>query len=150
MKHERWITPQGLTLLQGWARDGLSDAQIAHNCGVSAHTLRAWRREQPEIAKALSKGREVVDREVENALLKRCLGYSYTEVSEEETAKGVKWREVVRHVPGSVTAQMYWLSNRCPDRWSSKPEEGTGSPEGTGIIVLAPTVSVEGGGVGGE
>ena len=28
-KFQRWIDPQGLTLLEGWARDGLTDEQIA-------------------------------------------------------------------------------------------------------------------------
>ena len=34
-KYEYWITPEGLTLVEGWARDGLTDEQIAHNMGIA-------------------------------------------------------------------------------------------------------------------
>lgn len=30
-KYSRWLERDGLTMLEGWARDGLSDEQIAHN-----------------------------------------------------------------------------------------------------------------------
>ncbi len=38
-KYEKWITPEGLLLLEGWARDGLTDEQIAHNMGITTSTL---------------------------------------------------------------------------------------------------------------
>ena len=57
-KYARWLTKEGLLLLEGWARDGLTDEQIAQ--------------------KALS---------------------------------------------GDVTAQIYWLKNRRPDKWRDKPAE---------------------------
>ena len=78
-KYQRWLEPDGLTLLEGWARDGLTDEQIAKNCGCNAATLYDWKKRYPEISKALKKGKEVVDIQVENALLKRALGYEYVE-----------------------------------------------------------------------
>ena len=36
---ENWLTPDGLLLLEAWARDGLTDEQIAKNMGVSVKTL---------------------------------------------------------------------------------------------------------------
>ena len=30
---EQWLTEEGLLRIQGWARDGLTDKQIAHNMG---------------------------------------------------------------------------------------------------------------------
>lgn len=73
-KYKEWQTPEGLALLRGWARDGLVDAQIAHNIGIRRPTLYEWKKRYPDIADALKKGKEVVDREVENALLKRAVG----------------------------------------------------------------------------
>ena len=83
-----WLTDDGLTKIQGWARDGLIEKQIAHNMGVSATTIREWKKRFPEIAEALRKGKEVVDREVENALYKSALGFM------QKVKKPVKIREV--------------------------------------------------------
>jgi transposase len=65
--------------IEGWARDGLTNKQIAQNVGVAYSTLRDWVKKFPALSESLKKGKEVVDRQVENALLKRALGYEYTE-----------------------------------------------------------------------
>lgn len=44
-KYEYWLTPEGLLKLEGWARDGLTDEQIAHNMGISRSTLNKWKNE---------------------------------------------------------------------------------------------------------
>ncbi len=85
-KYQRWLESDGLLLLEGWARDGLTDDQIAQNCGCGVRTLYEWKEKYPQISQALKKGKEVVDIQVENALLKRALGYEYDEVTCERLA----------------------------------------------------------------
>ncbi|MBR7189293.1 MAG: helix-turn-helix domain-containing protein [Clostridia bacterium] len=119
-KYQKWLTPDGLMLLEGWARDGLTDEQLARKMGISCGTLYAWKNKFPEISKALKKGKEVVDVEVENALLKRALGYEYTEMMVEHSPDGVKRRETVKFIPPDVTAQIFWLKNRKPETWREK------------------------------
>ena len=87
-KFEYWLTSEGLLKLEAWARDGLIDEQIAENAGITPSTLYEWKKKYPDISEALKKGKEVVDIQVENALLKRALGYSYKETKTEETADG--------------------------------------------------------------
>ena len=60
-KYEYWITKDGLTLLEGWARDGLTDEQIAKNIGINPATLYDWKKKYSDISKSLKKGKEVVD-----------------------------------------------------------------------------------------
>lgn len=140
-KYPDWLTPEGRTKLTGWARAGLTDEQIAHNMGVSRSTLAAWKRAHGDISDALKKGKEVVDFEVENALLKRALGYEYTEERIETSQKdGTKVIQTVKHVAADVTAQIFWLKNRMPDRWRDKPAPDEGSGEGGGVIELAPVL----------
>ena len=86
-KYEYWLTEDGLVLLEGWARDGLTDETIADKCGISTSTLYDWKKKHLEISEALKKGKEIVDFEVENALLNEALS-------------------------GNVTAQIFWLKNR--------------------------------------
>lgn len=122
-KYHEWITEEGLTKLEGWARDGLTDEQIAHNIGINVATIYEWKKRFPEINNALKKGKEVVDIQVENALLKRALGYEYEETKVIVETDGKKRVErVKKHVLPDVTAQIFWLKNRRPDKWRDKHE----------------------------
>lgn len=80
-KYLDWITEEGLALLSGWARDGLTDEQIAHNIGISRSTLNEWKKRYPDISDTLKRGKEVVDRIIENAMIKNATGYDYEEVT---------------------------------------------------------------------
>lgn len=132
-KYEQWLTEDGLTLLEGWARNGLTDEQIAHNAGISIKTLYNWKREHLPILQALKKGKEVVDLQVENALLKRALGYSYVETTKELSLEGelIIKKTVTKEVAPDVTAQIFWLKNRCPEKWRQNPQ-AEATPEETG------------------
>lgn len=106
-----------------WARDGWIDTRIAAQIGISPSTLYDWKRKYPEIADALAEGKEVVDAKVENALLKRALGYEYKETRREGQPGGAaKIIETTRHVPPDVAAGIFWLKNRKPDVWREKVE----------------------------
>lgn len=126
-KYEKWLEPDGLLLLGAWARDGLTDEQIAHNMGITRETLRVWKNKFSVISATLKRGKEVVDVEVENALLKRALGYTYTETTKErgvnpETGKVelITTKVVTKEVVPDTTAQIFWLKNRRPDLWRDK------------------------------
>ena len=122
-KYQQWLEPEGLTLLEGWARDGLTDEQIAGNIGINTSTLYDWKNKFPKISEALKKGKEVVDIQVENALLKRALGYDFQETRVEKSDKdGTKIIQILKHIPADTTAQIFWLKNRRPDKWRDKPE----------------------------
>ena len=86
-----------LTLIEGWAREGLTDEQIANNLDISTSTFYEYKNKYSEFSESLKKGKEIIDFEVENALLKNALD-------------------------GNVTAQIYWLNNRKPQQWKSKRE----------------------------
>lgn len=116
-RFNKFLTPQGLILLEGWARNGLTMRQIAHNCGISIQGLYKWFKKYPQIKEAVDKGKEVVDFEVEGALYRSALGYSFTE--QVVDSNGNK-RMVKKHIPANVVAQIFWLKNRCPDRWKDK------------------------------
>lgn len=134
-KYQRWLEPDGLILLEGWARDGLTNDQIAHNMGCGLSTLKVWRDQHIAISTALKKGKEVADREVENALHKKALGYN-AEVRKTFKLKRVWYEEGRRceeetlevgvdevHVPADTAAQIFWLKNRKPEKWRDKPAD---------------------------
>lgn len=132
-KYERWLEPDGLLLLEAWARDGLTDEQIAENMGIAPSTFYEWRNKFPEISESLKRGKEVVDTMVENALLKRALGYRYDEITQERTKNPetgeellVTTKVVTKEVQPDTTAQIFWLKNRKPKTWRDKPEHTEG------------------------
>ena len=112
-------------IVEGLAREGLSEKQIAKAIGVSEQTLNIYKNKYPEFLQSLRAGQAPVDIAVENALLKKCLGYDYDEVIEVERYIGngrttLDIKKITRHVPGDVTAQKFWLVNRRRKKWSDK------------------------------
>ena len=124
-KYEEWLTDDGLLLLKAWAREGYTDAQIAQKCRISLSTLGAWKNKYPVISDALKETKEIVDRMVENALLKRAMGYSYEEITriyrpdEEGNQKLIDTKVIIKEVAPDTTAQIFWLKNRQRDGWKS-------------------------------
>ena len=82
------LTENGRILLEGWARDGLTDEQIAAELDVTPQELSALAEKFPEIAEAINRGREA-DRMVEKALLERAQA-------------------------GDARARAFWFSNHRP------------------------------------
>ncbi len=112
-----WLEPDNLLRLQAWARNGITDEQIADNMGISVSTLYDWKNKYSDISESLKRGKEVVDVIAENALFKRGVGYEYTEVTKEG---GVVTKEVTKHMPPDTTALIFWLKNRRPDLWRDR------------------------------
>lgn len=126
-KVDYWLTEDGKTLLTGWARQGLSNAQLAKNMGVSEGCFYRWKAENNEIYEAIQKGKEVVDFEVENALLKRAMGYTAEEtktyMKDDGTGKQTKHIEKAnKHIASDATSMIFWLKNRQPERWNDRKQ----------------------------
>ena len=91
------VLPDKAILLRGWARDGLTDIDIARNhIRISYTTFKEWKKAYPAFSAILKGGREVADYAVENALYKAAIS-------------------------GNVTAMIFWLKNRKPEHWRDKP-----------------------------
>lgn len=84
-------------LIEGWAKDGLTDEQISKNLGISKVTFYKYKASCSELNELLKKSKEVVDYEVENALYQSAIN-------------------------GNVSAMIFWLKNRRPDKWRDKRE----------------------------
>ena len=138
-KYHYWLTEEGLTRLKGWATDGLTNEQIAENMGINPDTLYTWQNRFTEIAEALKKGKEIADREVENALYKRAIGMEYTETKQLIDTDGKKRVEkATKFIPPDSTAIIYWLKNRKPDIWRDRKETEITGKDGGPIEVSSP------------
>lgn len=117
-KIDDWLQDDKLILIEGWARDGLTNEQIANNIGINVKTLYDWKNKNSNICNILKKSREVVDFEVENALLKSAL-------------------------EGNVTAQIFWLKNRRKLQWRDKVEDFSSANELTKVDELLAKINEE-------
>lgn len=108
------------------AHAGMIDDQIAKELGIAKDTFYRYQKIHPEFKKALSDGKQRPDDIVEAALYKNAIGYDYEEIKTREqivSGKKRKIKEVTKkHIPGNVTAQIFWLKNRRRDRWKDKWE----------------------------
>lgn len=105
MAKSKWnVIKDKLTLVEGWAREGLTDEQIANNLDISTSTFYEYKNKYSEFSEPLKKGKEIIDFELENALLKNALD-------------------------GNVTAQIYWLNNRKPKQWKNKRQNTENNKE---------------------
>ena len=139
-KYREWLEPDNLLRLEAWARDGLTDEQIAKNMGITTTTLYEWKKLYSVISESLKRGKEVIDIEVENALLKRAIGFKIKKQTpmkltekfyNEETGKVTGSKEVIEIVETEeeiipdTTAQIFWLKNRKTKEWRDKQEVET-------------------------
>jgi hypothetical protein len=93
-----WEAEEKILLLQGWARNGLTNEQIASNMDIVVSTLWEWRKKSPKISNALKIGKDEADIQVENALYKAAL-------------------------EGNTTAMIFWLKNRRSKEWRDKIQQ---------------------------
>ena len=148
-KYKEWLTEESLLRLEAWARDGLTDEQIADNIGIRRETLYDWKKKYPHISNALKRGKDVVDIQVENALLNKAQGITKTLIKPikiktvtYDNGKRVKEEEHIAYaeeevfVPPDTVAQIFWLKNRKPNTWKDKPVDNEGQQDNTVRVIL--------------
>lgn len=105
-----WEAEEKILLLQGWARNGLTNEQIASNMDIVVSTLWEWRKKSPKISNALKIGKDEADIQVENALYKAAL-------------------------EGNTTAMIFWLKNRRSKEWRDKIQQEITTESAVKLVV---------------
>lgn len=155
-KYETHVLPN-LEKIAAWAKDGATAKEIASKLKIAYSTFRKYLDEGEKgderytaLSAAFAQACEVPDDEVEAALYKSCLGYNAkiakhykikTVEYDPDTGRRIREEEKLVeafdevHVAANTAAQMFWLANRRPGRWSYKPEGGGEGSEG-GVAFL--------------
>lgn len=105
-------------MIEGWARDGLTEEQISKNMGIAYSTFKVWKNDYSAISAALKEGKEVADYKVENALYENAL-------------------------QGNITAQIFWLKNRRPNKWRDKVADTSTDDELKKVEVILKTLDAK-------
>lgn len=150
--YREWLTPDGLMLLRDWRRKGITIESIARDhIGIGVSTIYTWMKEHKDIRDALTRGRELANAEMGNAMFNAGIGYTVTlkrpqKVKHVEydpvTGKKVReWEEVVEaeyqeHVPANFNAQKCYLYNRDSENWHEQREVRDVEDDNTGVLIL--------------
>lgn len=109
-----------------WARNGATEKQIAHNLGISRQTLNKYKQEKPEFLDILKNSRQALVLELRGALVKKALGYKFTEIKKYtkiEDGKSVQYvEETTKESAPDVAAINLCLKNYDSDEWANDPQ----------------------------
>lgn len=121
---EWWLSEDGVILITSWRRDGMTFRDIANKIGINENTFHDWCRENPQLKDVKTTTKELVDYRVENALLKRALGFKSTEIKVTIGKKivggemfQVLEEKTTKDVAPDVTACLAWLNNKKFQEW---------------------------------
>lgn len=138
-KYLEWIGEQGLERLREMA-PRLTDAEMAKEMHISPSTYYEWLKKYPEMSEAVTRARTGADarannESVERSLLETALGgvrvlkkpMKLKTTSFDSRGRRVESEKLVYadeeiYVPPNVKAQIFWLTNREPERWRNKVE----------------------------
>jgi len=144
-------------LAEDYARQGMIDKEIAKKLGISEKTYYEYQKRHPQFLQAIKRGKQPVDVEVENALLKRARGFDYEEIHTEyrlkagetevkDKARPSVVKRIKKTIVPDVTACIFWLKNRRKDRWRDMRDLGffdeLGEPLPLRFIEVGPRESV--------
>ena len=108
------VTPELIAEAERLAGLGLTKQQVALSLGIHRDTLRKKESEFIGLFNALKRGRVSAIVEVSNALFQAAIN-------------------------GNITAQIFWLKNMAPERWSDHPQSTTdedSTPEKIEIVMI--------------
>ena len=148
-KYHRFVGPK-LKLILCWKRMGWTDEEVAKKLGIAYSTFKIYKGKYEALSAVLRAGADEANAEVENALFEKACGMKAVvkkpvKVRETVFENGKKVKEIERieyaeeevFVPPDVTADMFYLKNRVPDRWGERKD--TWDDERMTGIVLLPT-----------
>jgi len=117
--------------------------------GIHRDTLNEWKNRFSVISDALKIGRENADYIVENELFESCKTRTVTVKKPIKLKKvmvdgkkrleeeRIEYAEEQVVVPANVTAQIFYLKNRRPDKWKDRPVESIAENQKNDMQALA-------------
>lgn len=125
-KHD-YDDPMFYLQIEGWARDGYDDYQIADLLTLTATYFCDLKKKYPELSEALKKGRRPLEVLVENSLFRRATGLKVkttvrkweiwpNEDGEPQRVEVVQ--ETETELPPDTGAAMAWLKHKKPEMWN--------------------------------
>lgn len=117
------MTENELEIIKYMARDGMSPEQIRKNMGIKRSEWNRYFKANPQELEKIKRLKLTTDYAVEDALLRRALGYSCEEHREVEKPNGCESVTTHKEVSPDVSAAALWLKCRRSQIWNDKAAE---------------------------
>lgn len=132
----KFIPELHIKIAEAYAMAGLTNEQIARECGVSWSGFKKWLDKYPELVAAIKEAKELPDEKVEASLFQRAKGYSVKATKIFCSKDGLVTKvPYIEHYPPDPTSMIFWLKNRRPDKWRDKREHELTGKDGGAIAV---------------
>ena len=126
--YETRIKPR-LSEISEWLANGATEKQIAHNLGIGVSTLEKYKASNAEFREFLKNGRRSLVLQLRGALVKKALGFDYTETTETKEVnlqtgelEVTKTEVKIKHAQPDVAALNLCLKNYDSDAWANDPQ----------------------------
>ena len=130
-KYETHILPH-LGSVEEWVLDGMSESEIARRLGIGCRTLKKYKEGHKELEEILSTG--CIITKVEKALLKKAMGYTYTEKKVVDKGDKVEETLTTKEMAPDLNAILILLKTYAPEKWNDKLRAE--SAGGGGVVIL--------------
>jgi hypothetical protein len=124
-------------LAEAYGKNGLIDTEIAEKLKITEQTLNNWKKVHPEFFESLKKGKNEIDDQVENAFLRRALGFERKAVKFIKCDEEIYEVEYNEYYPSDVAAGFIWLKNRRPKKWRDRKDIKFKDSTGLGTAIAA-------------
>lgn len=120
------FNPEYIRLAFKYSLLGATDEQFAKLFNVGKSSIDQWKKNYPDFASAINRGRIQADAELATNLFRRGTGYEYSEVTTREIKNengeilSIETVTITRQMPPDTDACIFWLKNRQPDKWRDK------------------------------
>jgi hypothetical protein len=128
---------------------GLTEHGLATFFGVSRRVFARWKKDHPDFAEALTRGRRQADMEVAHSLYQatvdrvittrqaiKCKEIYYDENGKRVEKERIEIVEVEKHIPADFRSQQFWLRNRNPAHWNEKYDDSDEAAPGAVTLNL--------------
>lgn len=130
-KYKEWLIDSNLLTIEGWAREGLNDEEIAKKIGINKSTFYDWVRRFPPFSDSIKKGRYPVIIDAESTFFEKKLkGYFVNEEVTEKTVQRNAQGDIIgttehkrvssRFIPPDTTAMIFYLKCRKGEVYNDK------------------------------
>ncbi len=110
-----------------WLRTGATEKQIYENLGIKKDAFYKYKKEKPEFNELLKKGKESLVEQLRGALIKKALGFDYTEkkvtTKDEDGSITIITETTTKAALPDVAALNLALKNYDPDNWANDPQQ---------------------------
>jgi len=136
------------------SKKGATDFEIAHALQITRSTFYLWMQTHEKFSEAVKLGKAPSDRRSERSLFERANGYTYEseeiflvdevietpDPTDEDPGRVITTRTkkvlrvpILKHVPPSDTALIFWLKNRRKERWRDFKATEISTPPGKSV-----------------